>query len=485
MPGGLKARIVVPLVGVFLLTLAGGYFLAGGFVRDEVRRQQAGLHQRQTELEAQARTAARAAARIPFAPQTDRERIRILGDILGHPFAVFDETGLLASTLPDSDLASPDLSAGALLDRVRAGDEGVGDIVVGGRALRAVWTTVPADIHPERTRPRRLMVLVPPEPAAVEPPLWRPFAWIALAGATVLAAAAYLVSWFWARRVQALARTVDDWIPEPQPDGATAAPTAPPAGSDEVTRLTAAFAHLRVRIDHYRKELVDRERLATAGTIAAMMAHEIRNPLTALKLSAQMLREEASGEAADTLEVMLREVGRLQILCDQLLTLSGKRRTVREPVDPAEIVADVCRLLSGQAEQGKVRLTARPAAGMGRVSADGNELRQLVMNLVLNAVEASPAGAEVAVETARRDGMWLLRVIDHGPGVVDPGVADPSIAAAAHAPNRQPILSNKAGGAGLGLAICGKIVQNHGGTLELINRGDGTTAQAAFPAGAG
>jgi signal transduction histidine kinase len=472
MPGGLKARIVVPLVGIFLLTVAGGYFLAEVFVGRELQHQQGILSRRQKHLEEEVMTAARAVARIPFAPQTDRERLRILRDILGHPFALFDEAGVIASTLTEPEAASAELAADALSARVRDRPESVGDMRLAERAMRAVWTPVPAEVHSERTRPRWVIVFVPPEATAVEPPLWRPFAGIALAGATVLAAAAYAVSWFWARRVQALARTVDSWLPESTADGAAPSPAAGPAGSDEVTRLSAAFEHLRVRIDHYRRELVARERLATAGSIAAMMAHEIRNPLTALKLSAQMLREDAAGEAADTLDVMLREISRLQILCDQLLTLSGRRNTVREPVELDGIVADVCRLLSGQAERGKVRLTVRPSTDRAPMSADGNELRQLVMNLVLNALEASPENSEVVVETARQDGRRLLRVIDHGPG----------IAAPAAAPNRSGLLSNKPGGAGLGLAICEKIVQHHGGTLSLINRGDGTTAEAGFPA---
>jgi signal transduction histidine kinase len=475
MPGGLKVRIVVPLVAVYLATIAACYVLADVLVREESRRRREDLDRRQQQAEERALSAVRELARLFPAGLRDPGAARNAAGVLGYPLLQINEAGSVIATLPDPDGEAARRDWADVWRVVGPQREGAAELTVGGRGYRAVWTAIdPTFFSP---RPGRMVVLLPAagdRPDDGPPhPLWEPFAAVALGGATVVTAAAFGVSWFWARRVARLAGRVDQFIPaEPgsEPPG--------PARGDEVKRLAAAFERLRTRLEHYQAELVARERLATAGRIAAMMAHEIRNPLTALKLSAQMLAEaEADPDAADTLAVMLREIGRLQILCDQLLTLSGKRNTVRERVDLNAVADEVCRLLAGQAEAGRVTLEFAAGAEVPPLFADGNELRQLLMNLVLNAVAASPPGRCVQVRTERIAGAdgapaeWILRVIDHGPG----------IDAEWTKPNRSALLSNKPGGSGLGLAICEKIVANHAGRLHLINRGDGTTAEVRLP----
>jgi signal transduction histidine kinase len=493
LPGGLKARIVVPTVAVYLLTVGAGYALTELLVRGEMQRRREETARRQDEAEARALRSARELAKLPVAWAGPSARLAT--EVLGHPFFVLDETRVAVSTLEgpaDDALRARHETLRELMEDLPEGRE---DLSLGDRAYRLVWT--PAAVEPRLgQRPAWLGVLIPAaaEPPQ-EPPLLRAFAGIALAGATVLAAVGLAIGWFWARRVRRLAERVDAFLPaveEGPPDPARQSTAAADvADSDEVRRLSAAFDRLRGRLESYRAELVARERLATAGRIAAMMAHEIRNPLTALKLSAQMLAEESSARgddsAVETLGMMDREIGRLQILCDQLLTLSGKRRTVRGPTDPGMIVRDVCRLLSGQAERGRVRLEpVAPAPGEAPpLSADAGELRQLLMNLVLNALAAAPPGTAVTAEAAYRAGppsAWTLRVIDRGPGIDSAARSGVQGSEGTAGPEVAGLLSNKPGGAGLGLAICRKIVDDHGGRLTLTDRGDGTTAEAEFPA---
>ena len=219
------------------------------------------------------------------------------------------------------------------------------------------------------------------------------------------------------------------------------------------------------------------EELAALGSLAANLAHEIRNPLNAISINLELLEEdlESRKTPVETVGMARREVGRLSRLVNDFLVYARPSPPVLETFDAGELLHDVSALLAPACERAGVELVV---GGEGvTVRADRGQLSQVVVNLALNAVQAMNGGAVRRVElTARRDGeRVVLEVADTGPGIVKAELARV----------REAFFTRRKGGTGLGLAIADRIVTAHGGTLELANRPQGgLVAKVVLPGGA-
>ncbi len=219
------------------------------------------------------------------------------------------------------------------------------------------------------------------------------------------------------------------------------------------------------------------EELAALGSLAANLAHEIRNPLNAISINLELLEEdlESRKTPVETVGMARREVGRLSRLVNDFLVYARPSPPVLETFDAGALLHDVSALLAPACERAGVELVV---AGEGvTVRADRGQLSQVVVNLALNAVQAMNGGAVRRVElTARRDGeRVVLEVADTGPGIVKAELARV----------REAFFTRRKGGTGLGLAIADRIVTAHGGTLELANRPQGgLVAKVVLPGGA-
>jgi signal transduction histidine kinase len=216
-------------------------------------------------------------------------------------------------------------------------------------------------------------------------------------------------------------------------------------------------------------------RLSSLGMLAAGIAHEIRNPLTAVKTFLDLLPQriddkEVLGQFRD---LSLAELKRVTDLIAELLTLGKSTNVTRSDVDLIATIEPVVRLMDSTARKRQVtlRITAEPS--LARVHADPDQVKQIVLNLLLNAIEASPAGGEVTLRLRAADGSVFCEVQDQGPGI-----------AADQLDNIfEPFFTTKETGTGLGLALVHQMVVEHGGAITVDSEiGRGTTFRVSLPA---
>lgn len=213
--------------------------------------------------------------------------------------------------------------------------------------------------------------------------------------------------------------------------------------------LAWAFARALAQQERLRDELAQGQRLAALGTMSAVLAHELRNPLAALKGHAQLLAEEVDAHPAlkPSVERMVEGSVRLERLLDDLLRFVKGGELERTPVDPNAPLREAAAASGGQ-----IVLHEGPAAP---VSLDAPRLTQALGNVLRNAVEATPPGGRVDASLSREGGQLVYRVRDQGPGL--PPDAGERIF--------EPFATYKVRGVGLGLAIARRITTLHGGTL--------------------
>ena len=284
-----------------------------------------------------------------------------------------------------------------------------------------------------------------------------------LAATTVLlAAGTYLVGMAMVRRINRLARAVDKMLAEDF--------VGPRRRGDELARLSAAFDDLRGRLDRSRERLARQQRLATVGKLASSITHEVRNPLQAIRLTVQMLADKVPPADRGGLDVIVNEIDRLSLLTDELLVLAGKDTHRPEAVDLAARLQETHRLLAHQLKQRDLRMDIE-LPELPAVRMDRNRCRQLLLNLLLNAAEASPRAGAIRVEGEVSQAGVTIRISDDGPGFPEDVLAE----------RPEELFSTKSTGAGLGLSICRRIVAEAGGELRLYNTDRGAVAEAVLP----
>ena len=241
---------------------------------------------------------------------------------------------------------------------------------------------------------------------------------------------------------------------------------------DELGALGAQFNAMAAALKEHQRRLVESEKLAGIGRLAAGVAHEINNPLGVILGYAKLLERRADAEARDDLRVIQEETLRAKEIVEGLLDLSRPQERAREPVDLRaaceEVVARLgeARLLEG---------VAIDMAGAGAAAGHPAKIRQVISNLVRNAAEAAGRGGRIEVQVSSRGDEARVAVSDSGPGLDD----------RTRARLFEPFFTTKDRGTGLGLAISRAIARAYGGDVEAANgTGGGALFTLRLPSGA-
>jgi signal transduction histidine kinase len=227
------------------------------------------------------------------------------------------------------------------------------------------------------------------------------------------------------------------------------------------------------RLETAEESLRTKARLASLGEMSAGIAHEIRNPLGIISSSAQLLdREVANTEARQLLEIIQEESTRLNGLITEFLTFGRQLEPQRQPCDLAALVSRILDSLQNAAQQKGITFDLDLECVTCLASVDADMMQQVLLNLLLNALEATAPGGRVRV------------ALQHYPERLDIVVGDSGCGIPAENLSRvfDPFFTTKSGGTGLGLANAYKIMESHGGSLKVVSRaGEGSTFTASLP----
>ena len=248
------------------------------------------------------------------------------------------------------------------------------------------------------------------------------------------------------------------------------------AGDDEVGRLAGAFNDMLDRLDRSRDALVRSEKLALAGLMAARVAHDVRNPLSSMKIQAQLLGS-CLGDPVQSrklLDAVLRDILQLESVVRDLIELARPGELQRRAMSMNDVLDDVLQQLSAQLAYRKIAVDVGRSAELPLVDLDVGRFRQALLNLIGNAADAMPTGGTLTIVTGAGDhgSSVVLDICDDGIGI-DPSIRDRLF---------DPFVSTKRDGVGLGLVNAKAVVESHGGTLELTARAPkGTRARIVLP----
>jgi len=262
--------------------------------------------------------------------------------------------------------------------------------------------------------------------------------------------------------------------------GGNLEPVLPPGGTDEVGRLSAAFSTMVGQVRAMLRRVEESRHMSAIGEFTSQLSHEIRNPLTSIKLNLQRLDRGVEDsripqEYAKAVQLCLREVKRLDGTVRGVLSIARTRPLRLEPVSLHGIVREMVETLSPQMKDRGIEVFAKLDATTDEVMGDQEQLKGAFLNLLLNATESMNEGGRLWITTGAHDrapedgresaGMAdvsrpaiRVEILDEGPGV--PKELRDSIF--------DPFFSTKKDGTGFGLPLALRVMEEHGGTLALL-----------------
>jgi len=239
-------------------------------------------------------------------------------------------------------------------------------------------------------------------------------------------------------------------------------------------RLAGAFREVQQAQDR----LIQAEKFSAMGKLSSTLAHELKNPLTSLKMIVEAAMTDKYGFdcTREDGEVMLSEVRRMERAVNDILAVVGERRLHRRPADLNELIRHAIGAVRYRLDVAGIRLDSSLDETIPVSSCDADQMEQVFLNLILNAVEAMPHGGQLGIQTA-----WNAAPAEARIEIRDTGTGVPE---AARSQIFDPFFTTKEKGSGLGLSIAYTVIRKHGGQIALVSRdGSGATFVITLPMG--
>ncbi len=244
---------------------------------------------------------------------------------------------------------------------------------------------------------------------------------------------------------------------------------------DEIGDLAGAFNQMTRDLRNSRNELISAERLATAGKMAASFAHEIRNPLSSMRMLAQMLMRKqdlSESKRKQSMQYILEEIERIDVIVKGLMDFAHPAALKLAPHNLNQVLQEVLDLMEANLNHHQISLIKKFTPNLPLISLDRDKLKQAFMNIVLNAMDAMPDGGTLEILTLHGSDKVRIDVVDTGVGIPPEDL------------NRlfEPFFTTKSQGTGLGLANAKRVLEQHGGDIRSKSIvGHGTTMSLWLP----
>jgi signal transduction histidine kinase len=246
---------------------------------------------------------------------------------------------------------------------------------------------------------------------------------------------------------------------------------------EALVRLDESHRKLKEQTDilfQTEEQLRRADRLSALGELSAGMAHEIRNPLGAIKGAVEILKDDYTPDEAkyEFIQILLKETDRLNHIVQEFLGFARPKQPEFQQADLNEVIESVLTLSAQEARKAGVKVDKKLDLSIGKRSLDAGMLKQAFLNLILNAIQAMPGGGALTVKTRLLSDAFEVKISDTGIGISEE--------------NRKklfsPFFTTKKNGTGLGLAITYRIIENHRGRIDVVSEpGRGTTFTVLIP----
>lgn len=235
---------------------------------------------------------------------------------------------------------------------------------------------------------------------------------------------------------------------------------------DEIGRLAGAFNNMIDQLKAFEEKLVESEKLATAGQLTAGLAHEIRNPLTSIKMFGQVLHNRLKEQPEDQriLSSLVKEIDRLDRIIQEMINKTRPGELQLQWSDLNRQVKEVINLAKASFSAEQISIEQELFNHLPKIYMDREKIKQVLWNLILNAKEAMPKGGRLIVSTGMMDNQFIEMLVEDSGEGIENGEVERLF---------QPFFTTKPEGVGLGLSMSRKIVEKHGGRLTLENRQEG------------
>jgi signal transduction histidine kinase len=261
-----------------------------------------------------------------------------------------------------------------------------------------------------------------------------------------------------------------------QANDAQRLPPIEPTGEKELDQIIAALnlagrrlAQTSERAEELARQVASGERLAAVGRVAAGVAHEIRNPIAAMRLKAENALLADAPRQKEALSMMLGQIERLDRLLKRLLSLTDRDPLERQSTSVRTLIESLVLEYAEQASDRGLTIAADIRADTARL--DAEQIRRALDNLILNAIEAAPANSQILVGATIEGDILHLSVRDAGAG--------PPLSIRDHL--FEPFVTGRPDGSGLGLSLVREIANAHGGTARFISDANGTLFEILIP----